>query len=195
MNVLVLGASSSFSVRIAGAAAAPPSLLLPAPRDTSFRSPAGPRPGGRRWRRRRPAASVRTVDVRRRPGSVRFGGGARMAAGAGAAAGGRSFSFKVVLLGEGCVGKTSLVLRYCENKFNDKHITTLQVRAAPGAGWGALARSYRARARCCGAGVPSLAHCLGLRAGGSPPLRCCVPLAGLRLLPRCSGRCYFLNPR
>lgn len=54
------------------------------------------------------------------------------AAGAGAAAGGRSFSFKVVLLGEGCVGKTSLVLRYCENKFNDKHITTLQVRAGPG---------------------------------------------------------------
>ncbi|KAG7278572.1 hypothetical protein CRUP_013314 [Coryphaenoides rupestris] len=38
----------------------------------------------------------------------------------------RSSSFKVVLLGEGCVGKTSLVLRYCENKFNDKHITTLQ---------------------------------------------------------------------
>ncbi|NWZ62326.1 RAB21 protein, partial [Acrocephalus arundinaceus] len=54
------------------------------------------------------------------------GGGVRMATGAGAAAGGRSFSFKVVLLGEGCVGKTSLVLRYCENKFNDKHITTLQ---------------------------------------------------------------------
>uniref|UniRef100_A0A8B9SAL7 TBC1 domain family member 15 n=1 Tax=Apteryx owenii TaxID=8824 RepID=A0A8B9SAL7_APTOW len=48
-------------------------------------------------------------------------------AAAGATAGGRSFSFKVVLLGEGCVGKTSLVLRYCENKFNDKHITTLQV--------------------------------------------------------------------
>lgn len=40
----------------------------------------------------------------------------------------RTYSFKVVLLGEGCVGKTSLVLRYCENKFNDKHITTLQVR-------------------------------------------------------------------
>ncbi|NWR71219.1 RAB21 protein, partial [Centropus bengalensis] len=54
------------------------------------------------------------------------GGSARMATGPGAAAGGRSFSFKVVLLGEGCVGKTSLVLRYCENKFNDKHITTLQ---------------------------------------------------------------------
>eukprot|EP00049_Salpingoeca_infusionum_P017915 m.354948 g.354948 ORF g.354948 m.354948 type:complete len:202 (+) comp17140_c0_seq1:311-916(+) len=34
--------------------------------------------------------------------------------------------FKVVLLGEGCVGKTSLVLRYCQNVFNDKHITTLQ---------------------------------------------------------------------
>ncbi len=45
-----------------------------------------------------------------------------------ATAGGKTYSFKVVLLGEGCVGKTSLVLRYCENKFNDKHITTLQVR-------------------------------------------------------------------
>lgn len=60
--------------------------------------------------------------------------------------GSRTYSFKVVLLGEGCVGKTSLVLRYCENKFNDKHITTLQVRQArrrpsrlgwpePGLGW------------------------------------------------------------
>uniref|UniRef100_A0A2K6FVI8 Ras-related protein Rab-21 n=1 Tax=Propithecus coquereli TaxID=379532 RepID=A0A2K6FVI8_PROCO len=48
------------------------------------------------------------------------------AGGGGAAAAGRAYSFKVVLLGEGCVGKTSLVLRYCENKFNDKHITTLQ---------------------------------------------------------------------
>ena len=36
-------------------------------------------------------------------------------------------SFKVVLLGEGAVGKTSLVLRYVDNKFNDKHISTLQV--------------------------------------------------------------------
>lgn len=52
-----------------------------------------------------------------------------MAAG-GAANSGKTYSFKVVLLGEGCVGKTSLVLRYCENKFNDKHITTLQVRGA-----------------------------------------------------------------
>ncbi|KAK1340911.1 hypothetical protein QTO34_017308 [Cnephaeus nilssonii] len=49
-----------------------------------------------------------------------------MAAAGGGAAAGRAYSFKVVLLGEGCVGKTSLVLRYCENKFNDKHITTLQ---------------------------------------------------------------------
>lgn len=28
-----------------------------------------------------------------------------------------SLTFKIVLLGEGCVGKTSLVLRYCQNKF------------------------------------------------------------------------------
>ncbi|KAK8784590.1 hypothetical protein V5799_009044 [Amblyomma americanum] len=41
-------------------------------------------------------------------------------------ASGRSYAFKVVLLGEGCVGKTSLVLRYVENKFNDKHLSTLQ---------------------------------------------------------------------
>lgn len=34
---------------------------------------------------------------------------------------------KVVLLGEGAVGKTSIVLRYVDNKFNDKHLQTLQV--------------------------------------------------------------------
>ncbi|XP_055711258.1 ras-related protein Rab-21 [Phlebotomus papatasi] len=36
------------------------------------------------------------------------------------------YNFKIVLLGEGCVGKTSLVLRYVEDKFNPKHISTLQ---------------------------------------------------------------------
>lgn len=38
-----------------------------------------------------------------------------------------NYSFKIVLLGEGCVGKTSLLLRYIEDKFNDKHLTTIQV--------------------------------------------------------------------
>lgn len=39
---------------------------------------------------------------------------------------GNGYNFKVVLLGEGCVGKTSVALRYVENKFNDRHISTLQ---------------------------------------------------------------------
>ncbi|CAD5125065.1 DgyrCDS13306 [Dimorphilus gyrociliatus] len=41
-------------------------------------------------------------------------------------AGVKAFNFKVVLLGEGAVGKTSLVIRYIEDKFNDKHVSTLQ---------------------------------------------------------------------
>lgn len=40
---------------------------------------------------------------------------------------GESYNFKVVLLGEGAVGKTSIVLRYIEDKFNNRHISTLQV--------------------------------------------------------------------
>ncbi|XP_011299308.1 ras-related protein Rab-21 [Fopius arisanus] len=40
--------------------------------------------------------------------------------------GNNGYNFKVVLLGEGCVGKTSVVLRYVEDKFNDDHLTTVQ---------------------------------------------------------------------
>lgn len=37
------------------------------------------------------------------------------------------YNFKVVLLGEGSVGKSSILLRYVEDTFNTAHITTLQV--------------------------------------------------------------------
>eukprot|EP01099_Mayorella_cantabrigiensis_P000622 TRINITY_DN1270_c0_g1_i1.p1 TRINITY_DN1270_c0_g1~~TRINITY_DN1270_c0_g1_i1.p1 ORF type:complete len:202 (-),score=45.93 TRINITY_DN1270_c0_g1_i1:616-1221(-) len=37
-----------------------------------------------------------------------------------------SVSFKVVLLGEGCVGKSSLVLRYIHGTFNTDHVVTVQ---------------------------------------------------------------------
>ncbi|CAJ0951501.1 unnamed protein product, partial [Mesorhabditis belari] len=36
------------------------------------------------------------------------------------------FRFKVVLLGEGAVGKSSLMLRYVEDKFSPRHVSTIQ---------------------------------------------------------------------
>ncbi|CAF3967669.1 unnamed protein product, partial [Rotaria magnacalcarata] len=38
----------------------------------------------------------------------------------------RSVTFKIVLLGEGCVGKTSIISCYTENSFNNKHVETQQ---------------------------------------------------------------------
>lgn len=38
----------------------------------------------------------------------------------------REHNFKVVLLGEGRVGKTSLVMRYCQGAFSDKTQSTVQ---------------------------------------------------------------------
>jgi Ras-related protein Rab-21 len=45
----------------------------------------------------------------------------------GASAGGApQFRFKIVVLGEGCVGKTSLILRYTKNEFTDTRTATLK---------------------------------------------------------------------
>jgi GTPase SAR1 family protein len=44
---------------------------------------------------------------------------------------GRERNFKIVLLGEGCVGKTSLTLRYVRNEFNEQHLSTIQASFLP----------------------------------------------------------------
>lgn len=38
--------------------------------------------------------------------------------------------FKIVLLGEGAVGKSSILLRYVEDKFNAQHESTIQAAFA-----------------------------------------------------------------
>ena len=37
------------------------------------------------------------------------------------------YIFKIVVIGDSAVGKTSILSRYCDDKFNDKHMTTLGV--------------------------------------------------------------------
>ena len=54
------------------------------------------------------------------------GGGGASGSGVSGGGGGGKFQYKVVLLGEGCVGKTSVVVRYVQNSFNERHLTTLQ---------------------------------------------------------------------
>jgi Ras-related protein Rab-21 len=39
---------------------------------------------------------------------------------------GKGVNLKIVMLGEGRVGKTSLVLRYCKDTFSDKQVSTIQ---------------------------------------------------------------------
>merc|ERR1711991_1248145 len=57
---------------------------------------------------------------------LRRQGGARAVSSSSRGSSMGELNFKVVLLGEGSVGKTSCVLRYCRDEFNDKHITTIQ---------------------------------------------------------------------
>lgn len=83
--------------------------------------------------------------------------------GGGGSGGGGSLKVKVVLLGEGRVGKTSIVLRYVENKFNDKHYQTLQVRGSSGHGldWSQWSlRQFVIIIRLISMNVPY--HCAGL---------------------------------
>ena len=37
----------------------------------------------------------------------------------------KSFIYKIVVVGDGGVGKTSMVLRYCEDTFKDNYIMTI----------------------------------------------------------------------
>ena len=37
------------------------------------------------------------------------------------------YVYKVLILGDMCVGKTCMLLRYCDNVFNDNHISTIGV--------------------------------------------------------------------
>lgn len=39
-----------------------------------------------------------------------------------------SISQKIVLLGEGCVGKSSIVYRYVKDSFEEQHIETTKVK-------------------------------------------------------------------
>ncbi|CAD5214389.1 unnamed protein product [Bursaphelenchus xylophilus] len=44
-------------------------------------------------------------------------------------------SYKIVLLGDGAVGKSSILLRYTEDKFNDNHQSTIQAAFATKVIW------------------------------------------------------------
>merc|ERR1711991_1096142 len=57
---------------------------------------------------------------------LRRQGGARAVSSSSRGSSMGELNFKEALLGEGSVGKTSCVLRYCRDEFNDKHITTIQ---------------------------------------------------------------------
>ena len=37
----------------------------------------------------------------------------------------KKLAMQIIILGDGAIGKTSMINQYCSNKFNDDHITTL----------------------------------------------------------------------
>jgi hypothetical protein len=71
----------------------------------------------------------RDICAHERSASLRSAISANMDVMQSESTGGGAYKFKVVLLGEGRVGKTSIVLRYCQNQFSDSQVSTLQVCA------------------------------------------------------------------
>ena len=68
-------------------------------------------------------SKIETISYRLRRVSSRLWGGMATAG---------PLKVKVILLGVEKVGKTSIIQRFVDNKFNDKHLSTLQVSRSSG---------------------------------------------------------------